>query len=224
MFPLRYCYRFLFLQGTIGSITWLCVNESHVASIKHGFTVAGVGDTGNFTYKKSRRGDAEIDRAFNHVLKHCNSEAVLVDFSPYGYDERQFCSPAFNLPIGCAMRTPHGQYPEYHTSADNLSFVRPQYLADSFAKCLAVLYVLEDNYSYINQNPKCEPQLGRRGLYKTIGGQTDAKVDELAMLWVLNLSDGCHTLLDIAERSGLEFGMLNKAADALLQHGLLRAC
>ena len=224
MLPLRYSYRFLFIPGTIGSITWLCVNESHVASIKHGFTVAGVGDTGNFTYKKSRRGEAEIDRAFNHVLKHCNSEAVLVDFSPYGYDERQFCSPAFNLPIGCAMRTPHGQYPEYHTSADNLSFVQPQYLADSFAKCLAVLYVLENNYSYINQNPKCEPQLGRRGLYKTIGGQTDAKVDELAMLWVLNLSDGCHTLLDIAERSGMEFGMLNKAADALLQHGLLRAC
>jgi aminopeptidase-like protein len=221
---LCYSYRFLFIPGTIGSITWLCVNEPRVAKIKHGFTVAGVGDAGNFTYKKSRRGDAEIDRAFCYTLKHFGNDSVLVDFSPYGYDERQFCSPAFNLPVGCVMRTPHGQYPEYHTSADNLSFVHPPCLADSFAKCVAALHVVENNRRFLNQNPKCEPQLGRRGLYKAIGGQTDTKIDELAMLWVLNLSDGDHALLDMAERSGLEFDTILKAAHTLWQHGLLQAC
>jgi aminopeptidase-like protein len=220
--PLRYSYRFLFIPGTIGSITWLCLNEAQVANIKHGFVVAGVGDAGNVAYKKSRRGDAEIDKVFGHVLKHSSSEQALIDFLPYGYDERQFCSPAFNLPIGCIMRTPYGRYPEYHTSADNLSFVQPRYLADSFAKCVAALQVLENNKRYLNQNPKCEPQLGKRGLYRAIGGQAKERVNELAMLWVLNFSDGNHTLLDIAERSGFEFESIKKAADVLKEYDLLK--
>jgi aminopeptidase-like protein len=219
---LRYSYRFLFIPGTIGSITWLCLNEARASGIKHGFVVAGVGDAGNFTYKKSRRGDAEIDAVFRHVLKHSGSDYGIIDFFPYGYDERQYCSPAFNLPIGCVMRTPHGRYPEYHTSADNLGFVHPLSLADSFAKCVSALSVLENNKIYLNQNPKCEPRLGKRGLYRAIGGQAEGSLDELAMLWVLNLSDGHHTLLDIAERSALQYGLIQHAADALLEHGLLK--
>jgi aminopeptidase-like protein len=218
----HYAYRFLFIPGTIGAITWLCRNEDRLARIKHGFVVAGVGDRGNFTYKKSRRGNAEIDRAFSHVLAHVGDDHGMVDFSPYGYDERQFCSPAFNLPVGCVMRTPHGRYPEYHTSADDLTFVQPSSLADSFAKCVEVLEILESDRAYINQNPKCEPQLGRRGLYRMIGGHTDRVSSEFAMLWVLNLSDGTHTLLDIAERSGLPFAAIKRAADALATHDLLR--
>jgi aminopeptidase-like protein len=221
---LRYSYRFLFIPGTIGSITWLCLNEARVSQIKHGLVLACVGDPGKSTYKKSRRGNAEIDRAVAHVLKHCGSDYDIVDFSPYGYDERQFCSPAFNLSVGCLMRTPHGRFPEYHTSADNLDLVQPSYVADSFAKCLAVLQVLENNKTYVNQNPKCEPQLGKRGLYRTIGGQADARLNELAMLWVLNLSDGCHSLLDIAERSGMAFSVIHQAADALVSHDLLKVC
>jgi aminopeptidase-like protein len=220
----RYSYRFLFIPGTIGSITWLCLNEAQVAKIKHGFVVAGVGDAGNFTYKKSRRGDAEIDRVFSHVLKHSGGDYTVIDFFPYGYDERQFCSPAFNLPTGCVMRTPHGRYPEYHTSADDLSFVQLQSLADSFAKCLEALYILESNKTYLNQNPKCEPQLGRRGLFRMIGGHPDRIASEFAMLWVLNLSDGRHTLLDIAERSGVPFSLVKGATDALTTPGLLKEC
>ena len=219
---LRYSYRFLFIPGTIGSITWLSLNEAHISRIKHGLVVAGVGDPGKSTYKKSRRSDAEIDKAAIHVLRHSSSDYEIMDFFPYGYDERQFCSPGFNLPVGSFMRTPHGRYPEYHTSADNLSFVQPQYLADSFAKCLSVLNVLENNKTYLNQNPKCEPQLGKRGLYRAIGGSKDQKVIELAMLWVLNFSDGNYSLLDIADRSGLEFGLIKDAADVLLKHGLLK--
>lgn len=219
---LRYSYRFLFIPGTIGSITWLCLNESQVSRIKHGLVLANLGDAGRSTYKKSRRGDVEIDRVVLHILQHSGEDYEILEFSPYGYDERQFCSPAFNLPIGNLMRTPHGRFPEYHTSADNLDFVQPLYLADSFAKCLSILSVLENNLIYINQNPKCEPQLGKRGLYRTIGGP-EGKVDELAMLWVLNLSDGNHSLLDVATRSGCPFDSIKRAADRLYEHALLKA-
>jgi aminopeptidase-like protein len=224
LLSLRYSYRFLFIPGTIGSITWLCLNEAQVSRIKHGLVVACVGDPGRPTYKKSRRGDAEIDRAVIHVLKRSGEEYEVMDFSPYGYDERQFCSPGFNLAVGCLMRTPYGRFPEYHTSADNLDLVHPEYLRDSFSKYLAVLNVLENNRRYLNQNPKCEPQLGRRGLYSVMGGQTERRERELAMLWVLNLSDGQHTLLDIADRSGMRFDLIQSVADTLLAHGLLQEC
>lgn len=218
---LRYSYRFLFIPGTIGAITWLCRNESHVAKIKHGLVLSNVGDPGQSTYKKSRRSDAEVDRAVVHVLQHSGEEYAVLDFSPYGYDERQFCSPAFNLPVGNFMRTPHERFPEYHTSADNLDFIQPLALADSFAKCMSVFNVIENNLIYVNQNPKCEPQLGKRGLYHLVGGPEGA-VDELALLWVLNLSDANHSLLDIATRSGLPFKMIRRAADALREHELVK--
>lgn len=220
----RYSYRFLFIPGTIGSITWLSLNEQNVSRIKHGLVAACLGDSGKFTYKKSRQGDAEIDRAVTHVLKTSGHDYEILDFIPFGYDERQYCSPGFDLPVGCFMRTPHGRYPEYHTSADNLEFVRPEYLSDSFAKMLSVVYILENNKRFVNQNPKCEPQLGKRGLYQMVGGQKEKKERELAMLWILNLSDGSNTLLDIADRSGLEFAVIKEAADALVKSDLLKEC
>lgn len=220
--PLRYSYRFLFIPGTIGSITWLSLNEAHVPKIRHGLVVTCVGDPGKLTYKKSRRGDAEIDRAVIHVLSNSGADHEILEFSPYGYDERQYCSPGFDLPIGSLMRTPNGRFPEYHTSADNLDLVQPQYLADSFEKYLSVLYVLENDKKYLNQNPKCEPQLGKRGLYRTVGGEKDGGVNQLALLWVLNLSDRKHSLVDIAERSGLKFEVIKNAADLLCEQGLLK--
>jgi aminopeptidase-like protein len=213
--PLRYSYRFIFIPGTIGAITWLAMNEKEVGRIKHGLVVANVGDSGKMNYKKSRRGNAEIDRAVTHALKHSGSPYEVIDFSPYGYDERQFCSPGFNLPMGSLTRTPWGRYPEYHTSADDLSLVQPRYLADSFKTYLSVLDILENNNDYLNQSPKCEPQLGQRGLYRTMGGNVESKEAELALLWVLNLSDGYHSLLDIAERSILPFPTVHAAARAL---------
>jgi aminopeptidase-like protein len=220
--PRKYSYRFLFTPGTIGSITWLSLNESQAGRIKHGLILACVGDPGRITYKKSRRGDVEIDRAVIQVLKDAGDPYELLEFSPYGYDERQFCSPGFNLPVGCFMRTPHGRFPQYHTSADDLDLVRAESLADSLSKALAVMALLEGNGRYMNLNPKCEPQLGKRGLYGSIGGQSDGRAHELAMLWVLNLSDGNNTLLDIAERSGLTFASIRSAAAALHHSGLLK--
>lgn len=159
-----------------------------------------------------------------HALKHGGMAYNSIDFFPYGYDERQFCSPGFNLPVGCLMRTPHGQFPEYHTSADNLEFVKPEALGGSFATTLSVLEILEQNKTFLNMYPKCEPQLGKRGLYRTIGGQAGSADKQLALLWMLNLSDGSHTLLDIAERSGLPFGAICEAAEILLASDLLKEC
>jgi aminopeptidase-like protein len=218
----RYSYRFIFIPATIGSITWLSQNEAITDRIKHGLVLSCLGDPGTSTYKKSRRGDAEIDRAVLHVLKHAGADYQAIDFFPYGYDERQFCSPGFNLPVGCLMRTPNGKFPEYHTSADNLDFVQPAQLKDSLNKCLGILTVLEHNKTYLNQNPKCEPQLGKRGLYRAVGGPAGTGINELAMLWTLNLSDGTYSLLDIADRANSDFDAIKQAADALIAHGLLK--
>jgi aminopeptidase-like protein len=217
----KYSYRFLFIPGTVGSIIWMSCNERNLSRIKHGLVLACVGDRGCLSYKKSRAGNALIDRAVVHVLQHSGQEYGVQDFSPYGYDERQYCSPGINLPVGCLSRTPNGQFPEYHTSADDLNFVDPGPLADTLSKCLSVFEVLEENKVFWNQNPKCEPQLGRRGLYRASGGYGDAGNRELAMLWVLNQSDGSKSLLDIAERSGLSFTMIQQAAEVLAQHSLL---
>ena len=219
--PRKQSYRFLFIPGTIGSITWLALNEEKVSRIKNGLILSCLGDSGSSTYKKSRRGDAEIDRAANHVLKHGGSAYDIVEFVPYGYDERQFCSPGFNLAVGCLMRTPNGRYPQYHTSADDLDFVKAASLADSFMKCLRILDILDHNDVYVNQNPKCEPQLGRRGIYQGWNSQGLPHLD-LALLWVLNFSDGQHSLLDIAERANLSFDTIRKAADLLLSSSLLK--
>jgi len=217
---LLYSYRFLFIPGTIGAITWLARNREAVARIRHGLVLTCIGDAGGFHYKRSRRGDAEIDRAAAHVLRHSGESAQILEFSPYGYDERQYCSPGFNLPVGCLMRSVWGTFPEYHTSADNLEFIVPLQLSGSLRTCAAILDVLERNRRYCNLNPYCEPQLGRRGLYRPTGGDA-VGVEISARLWTLNLSDGEHSLLDIAERSGIPFSAISDAAELLCQNGLL---
>lgn len=219
----RYSYRFLFVPGTIGAITWLARNEDKIPYIKHGLVLTGVGDSGELHYKKSRQSAAKIDRAAAHVLKHSEGLHQVLEFSPYGYDERQYCSPGINLPVGRLSRTPHGTFPEYHTSADNLDFVHAEKLSDALEVCSEIFWVLESDAIYANTNPKCEPQLGKRGLYRMMGGQPDAGISEMAMLWVLNQSDGKNSLLDIAERSGMPFKEIQSAAEVLHEHHLLRA-
>ena len=219
---LRYSYRFVFVPGTIGAITWLARNEAAAGRVRHGLVVANVGDPGKMHYKKSRRGDAEIDRAVSHVLAASGQPHEIVDFSPYGYDERQYCSPGFDLAVGSLTRTHWGRYPEYHTSADDLGLVRAEHLGDSLETYLAIVNLLEANKTYVNLNPKCEPQLGKRGLYRQMGGHTESKEIELAMLWVLNQSDGSHSLLDIAERAGLRFERIAEAAAMLSGSGLIK--
>jgi aminopeptidase-like protein len=217
----RYSYRFVFAPGTIGAIVWLSRNEHLLSRIAHGLVISGVGDGGGPVYKKSRRGDAAVDRAMAHVLRHAGPVAKVVEFFPYGYDERQYCSPGFNLPVGLFQRSQFATFPEYHSSGDNLDLIRPEHLASSYRMIVAALDVLENEAWMRNTLPKCEPQLGRRGLYPPVGGSTDGAASVMALLWVLNLSDQEHSLLDIADRAGLPFAMICEAARRLAKSGLL---
>jgi aminopeptidase-like protein len=217
---LRHTYRFLFAPGTIGAIAWLARNVDSLGRLRAGLVLSCLGDGGPFTYKRSRRGSALVDRVAERVLA-ADRGATLRDFTPDGYDERQFCSPGFDLPVGRLSRTPHGEYPEYHTSADDLSLVSGPALAESLQTLLEMVDVLEGNLSFVNASPFGEPQLGRRGLYRSAGGHVQSPLEELALLWVLNLSDGEHDLLSVAERSGLPFDVVAEAAERLSRVGLL---
>ena len=218
----RYSYRFLFIPGTIGSITWLSRNRDKVNNIRHGLVLNLLGDESNFHYKKSRTGNTEIDHVVQKVLTDLGKEYETIDFYPYGYDERQYCSPGFNMAVGRLSRKPHGQFPEYHTSADNLDFVKPERLVESLDLLLNITARLESATTYENLNPYCEPQLGKRGLFKKVGGASHSKEYEMALLWVLNYSDGRHSLEFISDISGLEPGVLQEAADALTNAELLK--
>lgn len=216
----RLGYRFLFAPGTIGALCWLAANEDGLGRIDHGLVVSCIGDGGGPVYKRSRRGDAVIDRAMESV-RCAGRKVTMLDFSPFGYDERQFGSPGFNLPVGLLQRSAFGTFPEYHTSADNLELVRPEHLASSFRMILDVIDVLETDWVPLNLSPKGEPQLGRRGLYSSTGGHKTTSDITMSYLWVLNLADGDHSLLDIARRSGLPFSDISHAATRLRECGLL---
>ena len=240
---LHYSIRFLFIPETIGAITWLALNENKIKNIVHGLVATCLGDSGISTYKKSRDGDNIIDKVVEEVLIESGKPYKIMDFWPSGSDERQFCSPAFNLPVGSLMRTPYDMFDEYHTSEDNLSFMNKDCLADSFSKYVSVIKKLEENYDgfkprggkiknkknkkndpvFKNLFPKCEPQLGKRGVYANIGGvkEQDSLKQKKAIQWILNLSDGKYSLHDIEKKSGLDYDLLCMVADLLKDKKLL---
>ncbi len=251
-FKNNYSIRFLFIPETIGAITWLHINERNISKIKHGLIATCLGDSGNLTYKKTRDGDQEIDKTVANVLKKSNKKFRVLDFFPWGSDERQFCSPGFNLPIGSLFRSIYGTngFPEYHTSGDNLDFMSVKSLAESFSTYLSILFELENNFhlqndksnlsknlithskkdalksvKYLNLNPKCEPQLGKRGIYHQIGGQESTMKErkiEFEIFWILNLSDGNNSIQDISERSGIPLKDLQSSIKILINSKLLQ--
>jgi aminopeptidase-like protein len=216
----KFSYRVIFIPETIGAICWLAKNESHLKNIFSGLVVTCCGDSGSLTYKKSRQGNALIDRIVLKVLEQSNQPYNVLDFFPSGSDERQFCSPGFDLPIGSLMRTPYAKFKEYHTSLDNLEFVQPQYLEDTFDKYVQTINHLENARFFLNRNPKCEPQLGKRGLYSQLGGLR-TKVFEKNLRWVLNYSDGKHSLEDIADLSMMAYDDIEQCAEILKDQKLL---
>jgi aminopeptidase-like protein len=218
----RFTYRCVFAPAAIGCITWLSQNQSELWKVKLGMVAALLGDSGQLSYKKTLTGDTLIDRASLHVLRHRNMPFRTIEFSPFGYDERQFASPGINLPVGRLTRTPNGAYPEYHTSADNMSLITPSAMADSLAAYCAIFALIENNYVYQSNFPYCEPQLGKRGLYRTTGGHGNPEQRQLAILWVLNQGDGKHDLLDIAERANLQFEIIASVADELVAAEVIR--
>lgn len=217
----RYTYRFLFAPGTIGAITWLARNEEILGRIRGGLVLACVGDEGDIVYKRSRRGDSEIDRAAEHVLGTEGIAHAIADFSPYGNDERQFCSPGFDLPVGSITRSNYERGERHHTSADDIQAISPDALSGTFQACLRVLEVLEADDTFVSLSPKGEPQLGRRGLYRTLGGRADRPQLEAALMWLMSFADGGNSLLDIAIRARLPFGPVREAALILERAELL---
>lgn len=217
----RLSYRFLFAPGTIGAIAWLATNGEKLAAIRHGLVTAGLGDAGAFHYKKTRSGAAAIDSIAPRALRRAGFDVAVEEFVPFGYDERQYNSPGYALPVGSLTRTPWGRYPEYHTSDDDLDFVRPEHLEQSLAAFRAVVDELETREVWINRSPMGEPRLGKHGLYRAIGGDDAGRERELALLWVLNLCDGDHDVDQIVERSGLPAERIREAVDALATAGLI---
>jgi len=234
---LKYSIRFLFIPETIGAISWLYLNQNKIKNIKHGLVLTCLGDSGHFTYKKSRKGDAEIDETVVKILKESKKKFEVVEFFPWGSDERQFCSPGFNLPVGSLIRSMYGKFPEYHTSGDNLDFINKNSLKESFEKYFLIISELEKNFGikkiHVNEkkekirsdkesyflatNPKCEPQLGKYNVYKNFGGQYEEREKELknAIFWILNYSDGIHSLEDIARKSKLDLNLIKKTSSLL---------
>jgi aminopeptidase-like protein len=218
--PRRYSYRFVFGPGTLGSLCWLQAHESELSRIRGGLVLGLLGDTSPLTYKRSRRGDSYTDDVGSYVVSRFEPAGRVLDFAPYGYDERQFCSPGFDLPVGRLTRGVNDGFREYHSSGDDLTFIRPECLAQSLEACRLFVELFEQDGRYVNASPKGEPQLGKRGLYGAVGGRSPAE-REHAMLWLLNQSDGTRSLLEVARRSGLAFGMIVEAAQALEAAGLL---
>jgi aminopeptidase-like protein len=220
----RFTYRLMFGPATYGALGWLKQNETELDQIKHGLVLSCVGDGGGPNYKRSRQGNAEIDQVMAYLLTRSDLQTARVhDFWPYGYDERQFCSPGFNLPIGSFQRSLYGTFRQYHTSADNLAFIKPEYLEQSYDLIFQAIELVERNYKPLNTSPRGEPQLGRRGLFDPIGGKQHDTDYTMALLWVLNLADGEHSLLNIAERANLSFEQIAQAAERLFETGLLVA-
>ena len=217
--PGRHGVRFLFAPGTIGAITWLARNQNSL-QVAHGLTLTCLGDSHPFTFKKTFQGRSDVDRAASLVLQKSGYPHELIDFFPYGYDERQYNSPGFRLPVASLMRGRHGRFPEYHTSLDNPDFVSGERMVESYRVLRDIVECLQGNGRYMNLAPHAEPQLGKRGLYRAVGG-TELPDLQYALLWVLNMSDGQHSLLAIAERAGLPFKSVQVAARLLLEHELL---
>ena len=238
---LKYSYRFLFIPETIGAITWLALNEKNIDKIQGGLVATCLGDKGHITYKKTRKGNSQIDKIVEKVLKESGEKYEIIDFFPAGSDERQFSSPAFNLEMGSVTRTLYGKFSEYHTSADNLDFVRPEFFQDTFQKYIKVISELEDSFETMSKGaeyqkkkikknelmfknlfPKCEPNLGKRGLYDEIGGKKTGLDDKMPIFWILNLSDGENSLSDISKRSKIDLDILEKNAQKLVDVGLIK--
>jgi aminopeptidase-like protein len=219
----RYTYRFVFAPATIGSITWLATNQAVLPRIRHGLVLSLLGNVGPLYYKKTRASQCSIDHAASHVLRNGFPGSQVLSFSPWGYDERQFCSPGIDLPVGCLSRSPDANLPENHTSADHPDAIHAESLSEAWLACLEIFQTLEESLYYENLHPHGEPQLSRRGLYRTTGGYyTHVPDRQMALLWTLNLSDGTASILDIAERSNLPLDVVAAAARDLENAGLLR--
>jgi len=216
-----YTYRFVFAPETIGTITYL---SKHIEELKRnviaGYVLTCIGDGGPFSYLQSRSGDTLIDRVTMHVLKHSEKEYKLYDYLDRGSDERQYCAPGVDLPVGSLMRTKYGEYSEYHTSGDNMDLISSDELNKSLEKLKLCIDIIEKNRIY-RSTVLGEPQLGKRGLYPTISTKTSA-LNVKTMMDILAFCDGDHDLLWIAEKIDKPIMELFPIVETLFQKDLLK--
>lgn len=218
----RHTYRFVFAPETIGTIAYLARRGfGFKQNLLAGYVLTTTGDGGAFTYKKSRRGNTLADRMAEHMLSHQPEPFSVIPFSIGGSDERQYCSPGFDLPVGSLMRTPYQTYPEYHTSLDNKNLMDFAAVERTIQLYLNIVKGLERNAYYFNTVQFCEPHLDKRGLYNAVGGTKDRARELSLRLHLLNLADGHHDLLDIADRYGCNLLEFEENLTLLLADGIL---
>ncbi len=219
----RYTYRFVVSAETIGTICYLSLRGQHLKDhVIAGYQLTCMGDKGPFTFKKSRRGDSITDHAALKYLRETEEGFKIEDFDPgNGSDERQYCSPGFDLPMGSLMRTMYSRYPEYHTSLDNKDFISFESLVGSVNALEGILLDIESRQIYVNNFPFCEPQLGKRGLYPQTGSVGELQNELKAIMWILNFSDGKTDLEMIAEKSKLSLNIIKDAASQLCKSGVI---
>lgn len=217
----RYSYRIIFIPETIGSITYLSKNldylQKHVIA---GYNISCVGDDRTYSYVESPYADTLADRVAQNVLNFHYPEYKRYSFLHRGSDERQYCSPLVHLPLCAICRSKYEEYPEYHTSADNLNLVSPNGLYGAFEVYRKCIDLLENNYMYIVTTP-CEPQLGKRGLYPTLSRRGSIN-ETRSMTAFIAYADGKHDLVDISNRINVPIDRLLPIIKKLLDNGLIR--
>ena len=221
----RYSYRIIFIPETIGSIVYLSRNLVEMKKkVVAGFNVSCMGDDLSYTYIASRNGGSLSDKVATHVLRHIDPNYVHYSFLKRGSDERQYCSPGVDLPVVSVMRTRYGDYPEYHSSDDNLDFISPSGLGGGYEALYQTIKAVEFNRHYVN-TILCEPQLSRRELTTSLGYGGDS-IDEGRYILsnLLAYCDGERDLVDIAEMLDLPIWKITKQVDLLLQNGLIKPC
>lgn len=218
----KYTYRFVFIPETIGAICLLKNRGEHLKAHMHaGFVLTCCGNKDHFHYKRSRRGNSITDKAVEHFLVQNENDFFIRNFRPDGSDERQYCSPGLNLPVGSLMRTPYYEYKEYHTSNDNKSFIDFDALSGSIDAHLHLVQILELNGTYLNTIMNCEPQLGKRDLYPSSLSPSDSREFIDMVLHLLNYSDGEHDLIDIANKQGIDMLKYASPLKKCLEKGVL---
>lgn len=216
----RYTYRIIFIPETIGSITYLSQNLEHLKKrVIAGFNISCVGDNRTFSYVASRYGNTLADKLAKNVLRFYYPEYKEYSFLKRGSDERQYNAPGVDLPVCAICRSKYGEYPEYHTSKDNLDFISPEGLAGSFDVYKQCIIALENNYKY-KVKVLCEPQLGKRGLYPTISQKGSSKVVK-TMTDFIAYADGNNDLIDIGNIIGVPVEELVPIIKNLIDNDLI---
>jgi len=216
----KFTYRIVFVPETIGAIVFISRNLKGLkANTVAGFQVTCVGDERCYSFLPSRAGDSLADRAGLHALRHLAPDFVRYSYLDRGSDERQYCAPGVDLPVATIMRSKYGEYPEYHTSLDDLSFITPKGLGGGFTALRRAIESIE-----LDCRPQvsvlCEPQLGKRGLYPTLSTKESSQTVR-AMMNLIAYSDGSRSLLDIADMIKVPVWELAPIFQRLCEHGML---